>query len=118
MFKIAVFLTPAEEGGYTASIPSLPGCISEGETIDEALANIREAFELYVEPTEDDLIPEEDDAILRELELDWRPSPKPAPPDPAPATPGQASGEPDLPRQFRPPVQSIGVTRGGEAGSE
>ena len=35
--------------------PSLPGCISEGETRDEALANIREAIELYLEPVEDDL---------------------------------------------------------------
>jgi predicted RNase H-like HicB family nuclease len=71
MIKLAVFLAPCEEGGFTAYIPSLPGCISEGETIDEALANIREAFELYIEATEDDLIPEEDDAILKELVLDW-----------------------------------------------
>jgi predicted RNase H-like HicB family nuclease len=70
--KIVVFLAPSEEGGFTAYVPSLPGCISEGGTIDEAMANIREAFELYVEPTEDDLIPEEDNALTRHLELDWR----------------------------------------------
>jgi predicted RNase H-like HicB family nuclease len=36
-------------------VPSFPGCISEGATKDEALANIREAIELYLEPVEDDL---------------------------------------------------------------
>ena len=35
-------------------MPSLPGCISEGKTRDEALANIREAIELHLEPVEDD----------------------------------------------------------------
>jgi len=54
--KINVILEPSEEGGFTALVPSLPGCISEGETVDEALANVREAIELYLEPVEDDLI--------------------------------------------------------------
>ena len=36
-------------------MPSLPGCISEGDTADEAMANIREAVELYLEPVDDDL---------------------------------------------------------------
>lgn len=51
---IKVVLEDCEEGGYTVYVPSLPGCISEGETRDEALANIREAIELYLEPVEDD----------------------------------------------------------------
>lgn len=38
-----------EIGGYVASVPDLPGCLSEGDTLDEAFANIREAFELYLE---------------------------------------------------------------------
>lgn len=50
--KLKVVLEPAEEGGYTAYVPSLPGCISEGDTKQEALANIREAIELYLEYTE------------------------------------------------------------------
>jgi predicted RNase H-like HicB family nuclease len=54
--KIKVVLEPSEEGGYTAIIPSLPGCISEGDTKQEALKNIREALELYLEPVEDDQI--------------------------------------------------------------
>jgi predicted RNase H-like HicB family nuclease len=48
--RIKVILEPSEEGGYTAIVPSLPGCISEGNTEDEALKNIREAVELYLEP--------------------------------------------------------------------
>jgi predicted RNase H-like HicB family nuclease len=50
-----VMLEPSEDGGYTVTVPSLPGCISEGDTRDEALANIREAIQLYLEPVEDDL---------------------------------------------------------------
>jgi predicted RNase H-like HicB family nuclease len=49
-------LEPSEEGGYTAFAPSLPGCISEGDTREDALKNIREAIELYLEPTDDDHI--------------------------------------------------------------
>jgi len=44
-----VILEVEPEGGYHVSCPSLPGCHSQGETIDEALANIREAIELYIE---------------------------------------------------------------------
>jgi predicted RNase H-like HicB family nuclease len=53
--KIRVILEASEEGGYTVYVPSLPGCISEGETEEEALANIREAIELHLEPVEDEL---------------------------------------------------------------
>ena len=53
--KIKVILEASEEGGFTVYVPSLPGCISEGDTEEEALANIREAIELYLEPVEDDL---------------------------------------------------------------
>jgi predicted RNase H-like HicB family nuclease len=53
--RLRVVLEPSEEGGYTVTVPSLPGCISEGTTREEALQNIREAIELYLEPVEDDL---------------------------------------------------------------
>ncbi|WP_338069102.1 type II toxin-antitoxin system HicB family antitoxin [Spiribacter vilamensis] len=52
--KLAVVPEPSEEGGYTAYVPSLTGCISEGENKDEALKNIRESVELYLETVEDD----------------------------------------------------------------
>ena len=48
--KLSVILEPSEDGGYTVYVPSLPGCISQGENREEALANIREAIELYLEP--------------------------------------------------------------------
>ncbi len=51
--NLNVVLEPSDEGGYTVYAPSLPGCISEGDTKEEALANIREAIELYLEPIED-----------------------------------------------------------------
>ena len=51
---IKIILEPSEEGGYTAIVPALPGCISEGDSRREAIENIREAIELYLEPVEDD----------------------------------------------------------------
>lgn len=65
--KIKVLLEPSDEGGYTVYVPSLPGCISEGEIIEEALENIQEAIELYLEPAENEFITE--GAIVRELVL-------------------------------------------------
>ena len=50
--KIQVILEPSDEEGFTAIVPSLPGCISEGNTKDEALKNIREAIELYLRSEE------------------------------------------------------------------
>ena len=45
---------PSDDGGFTAIVPALPGCISEGNTREEAVENIREAIELYLEPVDDD----------------------------------------------------------------
>lgn len=56
--RLKVILEPSDEGGYTVSVPALPGCISEGDSRDEALQNIREAIELYLEA--DDSVPAED----------------------------------------------------------
>jgi predicted RNase H-like HicB family nuclease len=48
--KLRIVLEPSPEGGYTVYVPSLPGCISEGDSLEEALENIREAIDLYLEP--------------------------------------------------------------------
>ncbi len=48
--KFKVILEPSEEGGYTVVVPALPGCVSEGNTREEAIKNVREAIELYLEP--------------------------------------------------------------------
>ena len=47
--RFKVVLEPQEEGGYTIYVPSLPGCVSQGETIQEAMTNIKEAIELFLE---------------------------------------------------------------------
>jgi predicted RNase H-like HicB family nuclease len=52
--NLRIVLEPSEEGGYTALVPALPGCISQGDTRQEALDNIQEAIALYLEPVEDD----------------------------------------------------------------
>lgn len=51
--RLTVVLEPSDDGGYTVYVPSLPGCISEGDTKEEALANISEAIQLYIKPVED-----------------------------------------------------------------
>jgi predicted RNase H-like HicB family nuclease len=66
--RFQVVLEPSDEGGYTVYVPSLPGCISEGDTVEEAMANIQEAVELYLEPVEDDRVVEEG-VLVRELVL-------------------------------------------------
>ena len=44
-----ILLNPEPEGGYTVNVPTLPGCITYGETVDEAIAMAKEAIELYIE---------------------------------------------------------------------
>jgi len=65
VFKVV--LEPSEDGGYTAIVPALPGCISEGDTVEEAMENIREAIELYLEPISDDT--PADGVLIKELVL-------------------------------------------------
>lgn len=49
MKEYEVFLEKAEEGGYVVTVPCLPGCVSEGETREEALENIKDAIRGYLE---------------------------------------------------------------------
>jgi len=51
--RLRVVLEPSDEGGFTVYVPALPGCISEGNSAQEALTNIEEAIELYLDPLED-----------------------------------------------------------------
>ena len=48
MAHFLVYLEPAEEGGYIVSTPALPGCVTQGETKEEALAMIKDAIEGYI----------------------------------------------------------------------
>ncbi|KAF5081910.1 MULTISPECIES: type II toxin-antitoxin system HicB family antitoxin [Methanoculleus] len=63
--EFTVVIQKAEEGGFWAEVPALPGCYSQGETVEETMENIREAIEGHVEalrqegqgvPLEEDLI--------------------------------------------------------------
>ena len=56
-----VVIYPGEDGFWVVECPSLPGCISQGETKQAAIANIREAIELYISTLEDDGIPVPED---------------------------------------------------------
>lgn len=54
--KLKIVFEPSDDGGFTVYVPSLPGCISEGENKEEAEANIKEAIELYLDPVDDEMI--------------------------------------------------------------
>ena len=62
---LKVIFEPSEEGGYTVYVPALPGCISEGDTLDEARANIREAIALWSEDEAESALPE--GAVVEEI---------------------------------------------------
>lgn len=64
-------LRKEEEGGYTVLVPALPGCITYGETVDEAIEMAKEAIELYVEELQDhgEMVP--DDSNVLEYSLNF-----------------------------------------------
>ena len=63
--RLKIVFEPSEEGGYTAYLPALPGCISEGNTLEEAKANILEAIELYLEDEDGLTLPA--NAVVEEI---------------------------------------------------
>ncbi len=62
--KIRVILHKAKEGGYWADVPSLPGCATQGETIEELLQNLYEAVDGYLEAREMDITVDSDSKVL------------------------------------------------------
>ena len=66
-----VLIRAGNESGYVATVPALPGCVSQGKTRRQALRNIREAIEAYIESLlEDGLpVPVRTDAQLVEIEV-------------------------------------------------
>ncbi len=66
--RLKIVLEPSDEGGYTVFVPSLPGCISEGDARKAALRNIREAIKLYLDPVDDDWVKDEE-ALVQEIKL-------------------------------------------------
>lgn len=67
--KLKVLVRAESVGGYSVSVPALPGCFSEGETLAEALANIREAAELWLEVTAEAASVQAGSTELQEIEL-------------------------------------------------
>ena len=61
MRTYSVVLDPGEESGYTVTVPALSGCITEGETVAECLANAGEAIELYIDGLESAGLPVPDE---------------------------------------------------------
>lgn len=51
--RYTVVLEQEADGGYVVSVPALPGCVSQGDTKSQAIANIREAIQLYIEDCRD-----------------------------------------------------------------
>lgn len=54
ILKFNTVFLEEEDGGYSVSVPALPGCFSQGDTFEEATKNIREAIELYLENERED----------------------------------------------------------------
>jgi predicted RNase H-like HicB family nuclease len=71
--KLKILVRPEAAGGYSVSVPALSGCFSQGETLEEALANIREAAELWLEVASDAAADQSGEAgaeaELQEIEL-------------------------------------------------
>ena len=58
-----VVITRGEDGYWIAECPSLPGCLSQGSTKTEVVANIKEAIDAYIEALEDDRLPVPEDTF-------------------------------------------------------
>ncbi len=65
--QYSVVVHEAEEGGYWVEVPALPGCYSQGETVEETLTHVREAIQLYLEALQEDgtPIPKDEDIVFR-----------------------------------------------------
>ncbi|MFM9957012.1 MAG: type II toxin-antitoxin system HicB family antitoxin [Phycisphaerales bacterium] len=71
MARYTVVLTPDVDGGFVVTVPALPGCVTQGDTREEALANAREAITLYIEDcvASGDPVPSEDSREYVDIRL-------------------------------------------------
>jgi len=67
-----VLLNREPEGGYTVTVPALPGCVTYGESVDEAISMAKEAIELYIESlvAHNEPIPDESNTLEYSITLD------------------------------------------------
>ncbi|KKP87880.1 MAG: hypothetical protein UR93_C0029G0006 [Berkelbacteria bacterium GW2011_GWA2_35_9] len=74
-YKYTVVIEPQEPSGYFVTVPSLPGCSSEGETIEEALTMIKDAIDGYLDVAQEEgisIFTEQNNPIISSVELDRR----------------------------------------------
>lgn len=71
-----VVFQPAEEGGYTVFVPAIPGCITQGDTLDEARRMAKEAIELCVESLQTDgaVVPNDVRPIIERIQINASPA--------------------------------------------
>ena len=71
MTEYTIIIHPAEEGGYWVEVLTLPGCFSQGKSIEEAMKNVKEAIELHIEGLmeEHESIPIENDLIIGRIQV-------------------------------------------------
>ena len=72
MYTYKIHLHKDPEGGYTVSVPALPGCITYGEDVDEAIAMAKEAIELYIEELQErgETVPDDSNTLEYSLNLE------------------------------------------------
>ena len=71
VFSYSVIYESAPEGGYVATVPALPGCYTQGETLEETERNVKEAIEVYIESllAHGEPIPEEPRILQGKVEV-------------------------------------------------
>ncbi len=71
MYTFKIHLHKEAEGGYTVTVPALPGCITYGENVDESISMAKEAIELYIEELKerDEPIPDDSNTLEYSLNL-------------------------------------------------
>ncbi len=72
IIEYMILIHRAEEGGFWSEVPSLPGCFSQGETIEETISNSKEAIELHIQAliADNAKIPVEDDLIISHVKIE------------------------------------------------
>jgi predicted RNase H-like HicB family nuclease len=70
--EYTILIHKAEEGGFWAEVPALPGCFSQGETVEETIANTKEAIGLHLSCLEEDkeTIPIDDEIIISRVRVE------------------------------------------------
>lgn len=72
ILEYTVIFEPAQEGGYVVSVPALPGCVTQGDTFEEAVSNIKDAMRGYLEVLKEERQPipqEKSDVVITKVSI-------------------------------------------------